>query len=300
MSDRKRVTASSHAGNNNSTPAATLATAKVRGRPPLPQSPTSNKKRRVTFCKTTKLPPNMKQPPLIKTDTVLLINDPPSLSPSFLVSESSTDELDLNVSPVTLINKIMLRCKITAGSMALSGEDIMSDASQRVQQPSYYLTYKEEHLEAYTTDKVKAVQGNDVATLRSLHESGHVMQASNRFGESVLHMSCRRGFTDTFEFFLNEARVSPRVRDDMGRTPMHDVCWSSAAPNHDIMEMLIREAPEMLLSKDKRGHSPFDYARREHWPNWVSFLNDNRQLIINSMVSSFLASGDHACTKEIC
>ena len=69
---------------------------------------------------------------------------------------------------------------------------------------------------------------------------------------------------------------------------MHDACWSSSVPNHDIMKMLIEAAPEMLLSRDKRGHSPFDYARREYWPNWVTFLNDHRQFIVDSLVSSCL------------
>merc|ERR1711906_96901 len=127
--------------------------------------------------------------------------------------------------------------------------------------------------------------------------SGHEMQASNRFGESLLHASCRRSFTDTAAFFLDEARVSPRVRDDMGRTPMHDVCWSSA-PNHAIMKLLVREAPEMLLTKDKRGHSPFDYARREHWASWASFLSEHRTLLVNSMVSSFLASSPPICCAD--
>lgn len=94
------------------------------------------------------------------------------------------------------------------------------------------------------------------------------------------------------EFFLSEAHVSPRVRDDMGRNPMHDACWSSAAPNIDIMKLLIEAAPELLLSKDKRGHSPFDYARREHWPNWITFLNEHRQFIVTALVSSCLEISD--------
>jgi len=94
------------------------------------------------------------------------------------------------------------------------------------------------------------------------------------------------------EFFLREAHVSPRVRDDMGRNPMHDACWSSAAPNIDMMKLLIEAAPELLLSKDKRGHSPFDYARREHWPNWITFLNEHRQFIVTALVSSCLESSE--------
>ena len=91
--------------------------------------------------------------------------------------------------------------------------------------------------------------------------------------------------------------MSPRVRDDMGRTPMHDACWSSCAPNHDIMKILIGAAPELLLSKDKRGHSPFDYARREYWPNWVAFLNEHRQFIVNSLVTSCFEDKDQITTN---
>ena len=27
-------------------------------------------------------------------------------------------------------------------------------------------------------------------------------------------------------FFLQDAQVSPRVRDDAGRTPLHEACWT--------------------------------------------------------------------------
>ena len=170
----------------------------------------------------------------------------------------------------------------------MRGEDIISSATQRVQEDSYFITYTNEHLDAYTHDMNRAVHGNDVKCLRSLLQSGHTMQASNRFGESMLHTSCRRGFTDMVEFFIHEAKVSPRVRDDMGRTPMHDACWSSSAPSDmfDMIRTLIEVAPELLLSKDKRGHSPFDYARREYWPQWVTFLNDNRHFIVKAMLAS--------------
>lgn len=170
----------------------------------------------------------------------------------------------------------------------MRGEDIISSATQRVQEDSYFVTYTNEHLDAYTHDMNHAVHGNDVKCLRSLLQSGHTMQASNRFGESMIHTSCRRGFTDMVLFFIHEAKVSPRVRDDMGRTPMHDACWSSSAPSDifDMMRTLIEVAPELLLSKDKRGHSPFDYARREYWPQWITFLNDNRQFIVKAMLAS--------------
>lgn len=307
MSVRKRCSDSlteNTAASSNLTAAAaeTVADAKLPSSDSSSIQP-SNKKLCVSFCKTTK-PPSLESqtqcPFLSNVQTLTRPNSNimkhsascsslPQLASSsaLLISEAcTTGELDLSVSPSTFVQTIVLQSRSSTGS--IHGKDIVSDASQRVKQDSYFLPYSDDHLEAYTTDKVNAVQGNDVETLRSLLKSGHQMQASNRFGESILHTSCRRGFNDVVEFFMNEARVSPRVRDDMGRTPMHDVCWSSAAPNHEMMKMLIRAAPEMLFSKDKRGHSPFDYARREYWPNWVTFLNEHRQFIVNSLVSSFL------------
>jgi ankyrin repeat protein len=216
---------------------------------------------------------------------------------ALLMGESSTTgELDLNVSPAHFINTIL---KQSNGRIAkLCGDDnIFAVASRNICQESYFITLTEDQQLAYNNEKVGAVQNNDVDALRVQFHSGEIMQTSNRFGESLLHTACRRGFTEMVHFFLFEAGVCPRVRDDMGRTPMHDACWSSCAPNHDLMKMLIGAAPEMLLSRDSRGHSPFDYARREHWPNWVSFLNENRQFIVNSFLSTCV-DGESVSTQS--
>jgi len=302
MSARKRSSENLSSSLPNAAAAAITTDPELpTGAVPLLNTLPSNKKLRVSFCQTTKQPSDTKTqcPPISKNHPLVMKHSVsctslPSLTPSsdLLISEASTtDELDLSVSPANFVQTIVLQSKSITGS--IRGEDIISDASQRVKHESYFLAYTDQHLHAYTSDVVNAVQGNDAKTLRALFESGHLMQASNRFGESMLHTSCRRGYPDVVEFFINEAKVSPRVRDDMGRTPMHDACWSSASPNHHIMKMLICTAPELLLSKDKRGHSPFDYARREYWPNWVTFLNENRQFIVNSLVSSYLESSEH-------
>lgn len=298
MSDRKRCSASFLRDSTIAATATATACAELPsqqgGLPPAIRSPQpSKKKRRVSFCNTTKPPSDRKA--LRPLNAIIMKHSAsctalPQLSDAENLigqSESSgTEEIDLTVSPAAFVQTIILQSKSLTGP--LRGEDIISSASKSVTQDSYYLSYSEDHLQAYTTDKVNAVQCNDVPALRSLLDAGHLMQASNRFGESLLHTSCRRGFADVVDFFVGEARVCPRVRDDMGRTPMHDACWSSSPPNHDIMKMLICAAPELLLSKDKRGHSPFDYARREYWPNWVAFLNEHRQFIVNSLVSSYL------------
>ena len=259
----------------------------------------SGKKRRVTFCKTVSFSVlnnqhNFSTGSEKKINTMIKKAESCTALPVLSVSsdetetslaiEGSTCELDLSVSPAAFVKEMLRQPKLLPGSIC--GNDLISIASQRVKHDTYFLNPSEQQQLAYNSDVVKAVQNNDLKKLRSLLQSGQTMQTANRFGESLLHTACRRGFTEIVDFFINEARVSPRVRDDMGRTPMHDACWSSAAPNHRVMNMLIEDAPELLLSRDKRGHSPFDYARREYWPSWVSFLNEHRQFVVNSLLRS--------------
>jgi len=74
-------------------------------------------------------------------------------------------------------------------------------------------------------------------------------------------------------FLINEASVSLHMRDDFGRTPMHDCCWR-AEPDLELFDMLLDKAPELLMLSDKRGHTPLDYSRREHWDILVPFLQE--------------------------
>lgn len=142
----------------------------------------------------------------------------------------------------------------------------------------FFLEMSKEHIEAYNTEIVKAVRDRNIPLLRSMHENGKILQCSNKFGESLLHMACRRGYTDVVRFLIKEADVTLRVKDDFGRTPLHDACWS-ANPNFDLMELIIEHDPDLLLIEDVRGHSPFSYARKSHWKDWNDFLISNRQTL---------------------
>merc|ERR1711966_62011 len=84
------------------------------------------------------------------------------------------------------------------------------------------------------------------------------------FGESLMHMACRRGYGDIVSFFLNEGGVNVRIRDDCGRTPLHDACWHRKC-QYEIVDSIVRLDPSLLCISDKRGHTPFAYARREDW-----------------------------------
>ena len=134
----------------------------------------------------------------------------------------------------------------------------------------------EEDQENYSTDVVSAVRENDLHTLQSFHSNGRSLSCCNRFGESLLHMACRRGFDTLVLYLIQDASVSIRISDDCGRTPLHDGLWHKEC-QYAIMDLLVRTDPLLLLTCDKRGHTPFCYARKEHWGNWRQFLWDRRE-----------------------
>ena len=125
----------------------------------------------------------------------------------------------------------------------------------------------------YGQEEVNAIRSNDVESLRKLSADGTNLECGNRFGETIIHLACRRSHRDLVKFLIDEVGVSVRVCDDYGRTPMHDACWR-AEPDLELLDMLIDRAPELLMLSDKRGHTPLDYARREHWSVLVPFLRE--------------------------
>ena len=131
--------------------------------------------------------------------------------------------------------------------------------------------------DAYDLGVVQAIRYNDMEKLRSMLREGKSFNACNRFGESLLHMVCRRGNIEIAEFLIKEACVDVDVRDDFGRTPLHDACWTSK-PNVAMMNLLVNNvSPELLLVEDVRGHTPFNYARKEHYNEWVQFLKEKEE-----------------------
>merc|ERR1711957_744069 len=118
-----------------------------------------------------------------------------------------------------------------------------------------------------------------------LHKSGKTLSCCNPFGESMLHMVCRRGYSEMLSFLLEEVEVSVRIIDDSGRNPLRDALWNSNC-NFDVVSMLIYRDPSLLLFSDKRGHSPFTYARKEHWRQWkyLEFLTKVMKSSIDQLI----------------
>merc|ERR1711988_1097628 len=117
---------------------------------------------------------------------------------------------------------------------------------------------------------VNAVRNKDLETLKALQRDGRTMDASNKFGESVMHMACRRGANNILEFLLKSG-VDINRSDDYGRTPLHDACWTST-PNFDIVRLLLDSNRVLVAVADSRGALPLSYIPQDHWPEWCSFL----------------------------
>ena len=159
---------------------------------------------------------------------------------------------------------------VVKDALSSRGED--ATIKPTVDMPADFFVESEE---MYIQEAVDAVRSNDVEALKRLAEAGSNLQCGNRFGETLIHLACRRSHTDVVTFLVKEAGVSIKVRDDYGRTPMHDACWR-ATVDVDLMDLLMETCPELLLLSDKRGHTPLDYARREHWEVLIPFLNERK------------------------
>lgn len=182
----------------------------------------------------------------------------------------------------TSIPKTLEECP-SAYIQSVLAECETDEADSVITQPlhqSDFIQPTTEQIEAYSqsNDAIGAVRACDVDKLRQLLASGVQLQICNKYGESLLHMACRRSNKHVVSFLLHEAQVSPRIRDDYGRTPLHDACWRGN-PEYEIVEMLLKKEPRLAFVEDVRGHRPFQYARREHWPAWKEFLSDKVDLM---------------------
>lgn len=141
----------------------------------------------------------------------------------------------------------------------------------------------ENDISSYDVEIVRAIRSNNLARLKELYLEGRSMNACNQFGESLVHMVCRRGDTEILKFMIEEANVCFKIKDDFGRNPFHDACWTST-PNFEIMDLLIEATDtSLLLSEDVRGNTPFDYTRREHYSKWSSYLDSRKTTILNGL-----------------
>ena len=117
---------------------------------------------------------------------------------------------------------------------------------------------------------LQAVRTSDGDLLKRMLECGLSPNACSAFGESIVHMVCRRGDYKLLKI-LADAGCSFQVADDFGRTPLHEACWQ-VEPAFDCVELILNTDERLLSIVDCRGKSPLSYIKREHWKQWIEFL----------------------------
>jgi len=155
---------------------------------------------------------------------------------------------------------------------------------KRIMKPiheSEFITPTSIQIQNYSNDVVSAVRSSNLSELQSIYNQyGKVaLDTCNKFGESILHIACRRSTVSIVSYLLNIVQINPRIKDDYGRNPLHDACWRSV-PEYGIVELLLEKEYRLMYSKDVRGHLPFQYARKEHWNDWISWLDTKKKELI--------------------
>lgn len=123
---------------------------------------------------------------------------------------------------------------------------------------------------------IELVRHGEKEKFRTLISSGISPNPCNSFGESLVHMVCRRGEADFLQMLL-DAGCQLQVADDYGRTPLHDACWA-AKPCFDVVELILSVDPRLFHMTDCRGAVPLSYVRKDHWGAWVEFLNSKKDV----------------------
>jgi ankyrin repeat protein len=189
----------------------------------------------------------------------------------------------VKLKPVNVLRKILSSDTGSSDSSSAAQTGASSPQTKSFTPQLKTLTFQkpsEEDVTAYDLETVKAIRANNLDQLRQLWCNGKSMNACNQFGESVLHMACRRGYDKIVEFLLLEVKVRTDRCDDFGRNPFHDALWTSV-PNFNVVDLLIDYAdPALLLSEDVRGNTPFAYARSDHSEQWIKFLEERREKLI--------------------
>lgn len=123
---------------------------------------------------------------------------------------------------------------------------------------------------SYGAKMSKTINASDGPTLTSMMQAGLSPNPCNSFGESLLHMVCRRGDTKLLRVLV-EAGCSLQVTDDYGRTPLHDACWR-ADPSFDSVRLILDSDPHLVQLLDCRGTPPLAYVKPENYAKWNAFL----------------------------
>jgi hypothetical protein len=128
----------------------------------------------------------------------------------------------------------------------------------------------QQDLNTYDSSVLQAIYMQDIESLRQLGE-GSPLQARDEFGESLLHVACRRCFLKVVKFLVLEANLSLWVCDQSGKTPLHLACQSSS-PLVEMVDFILSQDQDLLFVADNDDMTPLDYMPKDTWRMWVKHL----------------------------
>jgi len=129
---------------------------------------------------------------------------------------------------------------------------------------------------SYHVHIVELVRRHDLESVASIMSSGISPNPCNSYGESLLHMVCRRGEHELLQIMIDN-NCTIQVTDDYGRTPLHDACWASK-PVFETIDLIIRRDARLFHMVDCRGAAPLSYVRKEFWPLWIEYLEGHKDI----------------------
>jgi Ankyrin repeats (3 copies) len=137
---------------------------------------------------------------------------------------------------------------------------------------------------SYDLHLIGIVKGSDATNLDDILKAGISPNPCNTYGESLVHMVCRRGDEKLLQVMIQNG-CNVQVADDYGRTPLHDACWA-ANPAFDTVEMLLERDLTLLQMTDCRGFLPLSYVRKDQWPAWIDFFDRKKHLYFPNLLST--------------
>jgi hypothetical protein len=149
------------------------------------------------------------------------------------------------------------------------------------------------------TDELdRAIRSKKVHRLQRLAKKGVNMNARNQLGESVVSLVCRAGSAEQLVYLMKN-KVSVRVRDRVGKTPLHEVAWAPTF-QPSIAMMLMSDSPELLWAPDARGYLALDYAPKRCLVDWYEFLEFKQPILRLSLQFSRFKASSHElnCNQE--
>jgi hypothetical protein len=140
----------------------------------------------------------------------------------------------------------------------------------------YFCKPTEYQKASYGMKLLQAVRTSDIILVDKMLREGVSQNPCNAYGESILHMICRRGDFELLNVFLKHG-ADVKVCDDFGRTPFHDACWTTK-PCFEVVELLLNQDRRLIHIIDCRGASPLSYVKSEHWSQWIDFFERQKDV----------------------